>query len=146
MLTDGFKKADNDNEDPEAMADHYKNFLASGSDEDDAEEKNIDDYRKTLLSGLQEDISKNRRGAQDSEDEVDFDDLNSDELNSEDLDKLERGEKINVDKKKKKLGTDIIMDRDLGQDIGKKLLKEKKEKEKKAGMSEFEKYQLKKRD
>lgn len=38
------------------------------------------------------------------------------------------------------------MSRDFGDDVGKKLLKDKKEKEKVAGMSQFDKYQLKKRE
>jgi len=79
---------------------------------------------------------------------VDWDAINSDELNSEDLDKLEKGGKLITKKKTKKKGDDlqIRFSAGFGGNVGKKLMQKKQEKQKTEKMSEFEKYQLKKRE
>ena len=93
------------------------------------------------MSGLKDDEGKNKRGAADDEDDVDWDALDSDQLDSDDLDRLERGEKIKSSETKMKnashggSGKDVIVSRGYEQDVGKKLLKDKQDKEKLAGMS-----------
>ena len=70
---------------------------------------------------------------------MDWDAINSDELNSEDLDALEK----KADNKSKKGGLGVKFATGFGEDIGKKLIKAKKDKSEKSKMSEFEKYQEK---
>jgi len=79
---------------------------------------------------------------------MDWDAINSDELNSEDIDRLEAGGKLVTKKKTKKKGEgmNIKFSAGFGEDVGKKLMEQKQEKKKTEKMSEFEKYQLKKRD
>jgi hypothetical protein len=147
----------------DAEREHYQGLMASSDDGDDAGkaggnkmgEGDIEDYRRKLLDGLTGDKSHNfdKKGKIDAEDEVDldnidFDAINSDELNSEDIDRLEKGGKIATKKKNKdsREGLSIKFTSGFGEDVGKKLLTNKREKKELAKMSEYEKYQLKRKE
>jgi len=96
----------------------------------------IEDYRRKLLDGLLGDKSHgyDKKGKDDDDevdlDNIDFDAINSDELNSEDIDRLEKGDKIATKKKQKdkREGLSIKFSSGFGEDVGKKLLKNKREK------------------
>jgi len=79
---------------------------------------------------------------------VDWDAINSDELDSEDLNNLEENGKLATKKiaKKNGQGLDIKFSTGFGEDVGKKFIENKQEKKKMEKMSEFEKWQLKKRE
>ena len=76
--------------------------------------------------------------------DIDWDAINSDELNSEDLDQIEKTGKLDISKSKQ--GPNIKFTTGFGENIGEKLIKNKQEKKQKAGMTEFEKWQEKKRE
>jgi len=120
-LQEGFKKLNH--EDSEAEAEYYKDLIAPPSDEESAKsDQDIDEYRAKLLGGLTE-KKKNV-------DEIDWDNVKSDEFDSEDLDHIEANQNA----------PEIKFTSGFGEDIGKKLLKQKKDKSAEAKMSEFEKY------
>ena len=66
---------------------------------------------------------------------MDWDAINSDELNSEDLDQLEKTGKLKLKKDSKSSGIDIKFSTGFGEDLGKKLIKDKEEKKTKSKMS-----------
>ena len=92
------------------------------------------------MEGLSTGVKKEIANAENIED-VDWDAIDSDQLNSEDLDALEK-----KTKEPKKSGLDVKFAKGFGEDIGKKLMEQKKEKKERAKMSEFEKYQEKSKE
>lgn len=92
---------------------------------DSGDDSNLEEQRKKLLSGLSG-VKPEIANAKNLED-VDWDAINSDELNSEDLEALEQ--KAGNNKKGSKL--DIKFSKGFGEDVGKKLIENKKEKSKK---------------
>jgi len=125
-LRNGFSK---DLQDPEKEAEYYKDFIAPGSDQDSDErsERDIEEYRQKLLKGTS--LAKH-----------DMDNVDWDNLNSDDLDSLE-GE---FDGKKQ--SPDIQFTTGFDENIGKKLLDTKREKQESKKMTEFEKYQEKSKE
>ena len=135
MLANNFKKLLKRKEDEMGDADEfeaYKDFIAGSSDEsvsDDAaegseaeekEQARIESMRAKLLGGLTDD--KPGKGKRNDDDSVDYDAINSDV-----------GEELEVN-----WGVGF------GEDIGKKLIREKEEKAERRNMSEFQKWQQKK--
>lgn len=137
-LREGFTCLDPN--DPEAEAAYYKEFIAGSSDEeDDNVSKNsaeIEEYRKKLLSGLTNGDGKQKKKEKKSLefDDIDWDNVNPDDFDSDDLDQIE------ANKEKKKGGPDIKFTSGFGEDVGKKLLKNKQSKQDEAKMTPFEKY------
>lgn len=139
-----------DDVDPEKEAEYWKDLIAPESDEDDENDlapKNLEEQRRKLLEGLDDDDDeakekKHKKKEQIDVENMDWDAINSDELDSEDLDRIESAQKIKQSQK----GPDIKFSSGFGEDVGKKLLKDKKDKTKEAKMTQFEKYEAKKRE
>lgn len=133
-LQQGFKNLDPN--DSEAEREFYKDFIASGSSDNQSEksEQDIEEYRKKLLSGLDDNKKKQDNKSNLNIDNIDWDKVNPEDFDSDDLDAIEEGKTIN------KNTPDIQFTTGFGENIGKKLLTSKKEKAQEAQMSAFEKY------
>lgn len=145
-LAEGFRNFDAN--DAEAEAEYYKDFIGGSSatdlDDDLQNEEDIEEYRKKLLSGLEKGGDGKGGDGKKKEldfDKIDWDNVNEEDFDSDDLDKLEDG--LNNPKKSKDI---VQFTSGFGEDIGKKLLKNREEKNKEKQMTPFEKYNEKKAD
>ena len=139
-----------DDVDPEKEAEYWKDLINPDSEEDaeeDNQPKTLEERRKALLEGLESDSEDEKKKKKEKKEQIDVDNMdwdaiNSDELDSEDLDRIESAQKIQKNKKT----PDIQFAAGFDEDVGAKMLKEKKEKKEDAKMTQFEKYEAKKRE
>lgn len=139
-----------DDVDPAKEAEYWKELIAPESDEDDEDglaPKDIEEQRRKLLADLESDSDGEKQKKKKKKEEIDYenmdwDAINSDELDSEDLDNIESAQKIQKSKKT----PDIQFTSGFDENVGEKLLKDKKQKSKEAKMTQFEKYEAKKRE